>query len=183
MTIGDDIKLSSFSQAVKDLARPNRFLVSIIRSIGQQPFEDIKYFVNKATIPSVDIIGPEIQYFGTKITLAGDPKFQPLTISFLNGTNKNNDWSTRDYFETWLSSIVTYDYNTNQHASGKLDYRKGATISVKQLSSGDKVIANYEYFNAVPLSISEISLDMASNNQTETFDVVFYYTYFNRGSL
>lgn len=179
MALSDDITLNKFSSTVSRLARTNRFIVTI-SDYDSKNFEDLKFFITKAVIPSVDITGPEMYYFGTKIVLAGDPKFEPLTLSFLNGTYKSNDWKIRSYFEDWMKLITQYSSIDNEHGEGILNYREGSTIKVEQLDYSSSVIATYEFYNAIPLSITAIDLDMNTNDQTETFDVVFNYTYFKR---
>jgi len=84
MALREDITLRRFSSQVQSLARPNRFIVNI-KDRYSPDLDSFKFFITKAVIPQVDITGPELNYFGTKITLSGDPKFEPLVLSFLNG--------------------------------------------------------------------------------------------------
>lgn len=188
MALPDDITLNKFSEAISDLARPNRFIVSISdnsimrqyfpRDIGR--FEDLKFFVMNTTIPQIDISGPEINYFGTKMMLAGDPKFEPLSITFLNAANKNSEWKVRRMFETWMKYIVDYTNPLNEHGEGTLSYRDGSIIKLEQIDKTYNTIATYEFYNCIPLTIGPIEFDMNAENSVETFDVTFYYTYYKR---
>lgn len=172
----DEIKLSAFSEKVADLARANRFIVNITNAD-----ESIKFFIIKATIPQIDITGPEIGYFGTKAMIAGDSKIEPLILGFLNDT----EWKIRKYFEDWTHNIKSYNTNiqTAQPLNGDNGYRVGKMITINQIGSKDEVIASYVFNHAIPLLITSIELDMNSENTTEAFDVTFYYTHFERKKL
>lgn len=188
MATADDITLNKFSEAISDLARPNRFIVSISdNSIMRQylprdvrGFDDLKFFVTNTSLPPIDITGPEINYFGTKMMLAGDPKFEPLTITFLNAANKNNEWKVRQLFELWMKYIVNYTDILNEHGNGNLEYRNGSTITIEQIDKTYNTIATYEFYNCVPLNIGAIEFDMNAENSVENFDVTFHYTYYKR---
>ena len=51
-------------------------------------------------------------------------------------------------------------------------------MSVYQLDRNDRVIKEYRFFDAYPVSIGAIGLDYEDNARIEQFDVTFVYNYF-----
>jgi len=172
MAILTDYTLSSFSANIKGLARPNRFVFSY------QGEDWSTYQCTKVSIPKLDIKGPEIKWRGTSFTLPGDPKKEPLTVSFLN----DSKWTARSYFETKMNSIREHGSLTND-TSGYTNVGtpindvifKNANAIIEQIDNKNKVIARYTFSHCIPLEMSEITLDSSAASTFETFDVVFHY--------
>ena len=175
---------SEFRANIKDIARPNRFLISITGSILNKPGlkqlpDNYKFLTQKASIPKFDINGPEIKYRGTKMNLRGDYKKDPLTLTFWNDI----DWNIRNFFESWTGYIV--DISTVNVRKENKDYRFGTSVFIEQIGQGDKnnIISRYEFHNVAPFEISEIALDQTAENQVEEFSVIFQYSHWENKSV
>ena len=165
MAVG--ITLDEFRGAVKEVARPNRFLLSLSKSPsgipGVEMTEDQQYLVRTAALPARGV-GEITTIFwqGMNFKMAGDPTYENMPISFLN----NASFSLKKMFETWLNGIS----NTKTNHRLKPDEYK-AVIKVDQLSSSDSsVIATYYLHGAYPLSLDAVELGQ------ETIDAVSEFT-------
>lgn len=175
-------ELQSYITALGDVAKTNRFTLELAGPNLPTGFitniADLKFFVTKATIPKMDITGPDVKFRGTSIKLAGDYKKEPLEIGLINDTA----WNVRGFFEDWLKQIkntVTNitDSNDNQ--------RFGISAIVKSLdnaveTSAMTAYATYTFNNIMPMDISQIDLDMGQANAIQTFTVSFHYDTWER---
>lgn len=166
-------KLQDFTSRIRDVARPNRFLFTIN---GRDDFSDIRFNVSKASIPKKDIIGPVLKYRGTSLTLAGDYKHDPLTITLIN----DREFKARKYIEKWLNDIVEFDSNNNKRKRVK-DYRFENSGVLTQLGRTENdILAEYIFNDIIPTDISEIELDQSGENTIEEFTVSFQYSFWDR---
>lgn len=171
------ITLAEFRAQIEDVARPNRFLVTLGNPwSGVTVPTNFEYTASKATIPKVDLSGPTIKYRGTSLMLSGDYKKDPLVVTFWN----ERKWEARKFFEDWMASY--FNYNLQDNARRSLSAMRFNTwIKIKQLGRSEAdVLAEYEMHNVVPLEISEMELDHASENSVEEFTVTFHYSHFER---
>lgn len=168
---------SEFRANVKDIARPNRFLITISglilskQGVNRLP-DNYKFVTQKASIPKLDINGPKISYRGTSMILSGDYKKDPLVLTFWNDIT----WDNRNFFESWMEYIV--NGGTLNQRKNNADFRIGTSIFVDQIGQGSRedIIGAYQFFDVAPLDISEIALDQTTDNALEEFSVTFQYS-------
>lgn len=179
-----NLSLKDFKSNVTDVARPNRFWVSVgdpanaIVKMGNdnnaslQVWQQYHEFLAKsASLPGREIGNIELNWQGMKYNIAGDPTFTDITLTFIN----NYEWDLRKFFEAWMEVMAQMDSNErSQPASYKSDI-----IELKQLGrTSSDVLATYRLIGAYPTSISAIELSQASENQDEEVTVTLKYDYF-----
>jgi hypothetical protein len=182
-----ELSLSKFRANVSDLARPNRFWVSIgdpsndIAENGDDnqveltSWQDSHSFLAKTTsLPGRTIGNIEVNWQGMKYNIAGDPTFEDITFTFLN----NYEFDLREFFETWIEKVAQMGTNErSQPGTYKSD-----VITMQQLgrTQGD-VLATYKLIGAYPTSLAALELSMENNDQTEEISVTIKYDYFEYG--
>lgn len=179
-----DISLRKFKSNVTDVARPNRFWVSIgdpanaIITSGNDnqaslsPWKENHEFLAKsASLPGRTVGNIEINWQGMKYNIAGDPTFDDITLTFIN----NYDWDLRKYFEDLLEVIAQMDTNErSQPGSYKSD-----VITLQQLGrTSSDILATYRLIGAYPTSIAAIDLSQDSSDSMEEVSVTLKYDYF-----
>lgn len=164
---------TDFTSNIKDLARPNRFLVNfaLSRQLGLKIPANFIYHVKTATTPKIDLKGPSVKYRGTSIDLRGDVKNDTLSITFYADT----DWDMRKFFESWMFTLA--DFGLLNFKSNMAQTRFGSSIEVKQFSGANKNFSSYTYFEVTPMDVSEFTLDYSQNDAVLEFTVVFHYGY------
>lgn len=168
------IKLSEFKSNVKDVARPNRFLVSFAgngAAISGGWSETKTYLVKSSQLPSREIGMLELNWQGMKTKLAGDPTFSDISFTVLNDV----DFEARNFFETWTENIANMSSNERtEHA----DYK--GEVYLTQLGKTGEKIAEYVLLGAFPVTVDAIDLSMDSVDTAEEFNVTMTYDYFKR---
>ena len=168
--------LTEFRANVKDVARNNRFLLSLfgpITNVISLP-ENYQFLVTKVQIPKKDISGPVMKYRGSSIMLLGDYKKEQVGITFWNDI----DWNVRDFFEGWIDYLSdTTQVNERQNLQ---DSRFGNSIVLKPLGPSLQELKRYTYQDIMPIDISEIELDQGAENTLQEFIVNFQYSFFER---
>lgn len=184
-----EISLAQFRNNVADVARPNRFWVtigdvggaSIAESIGTNNAVtpkswDGKYeFMAKTTsLPGRTMGNIDLNWQGMKYNIAGDPSFDDITMTFLN----HYAWDLRLFFETWIEKIA--QMHTNERSAPKL--YKSDKITMNQLGRTAKdLLATYTLVGAYPTVITPLDLTMETPDSTEEISVTFKYDYFAVG--
>ena len=179
-----ELSLSKFRANVTDLARPNRFWVSIgdpsndiaeygnNNSVTLESWEEKHEFLAKTTsLPGRTIGDVTLNWQGMKYNIAGDPTFEDITFTFLN----NYEWDLRKFFESWLESIAQMSTNERSEPGAY----KSDVITMQQLGRTQKdVLATYKLIGAYPITLAAQELSMENNDQTEEISVTIKYDYF-----
>jgi hypothetical protein len=165
MAVG--LPLDDFRGAVKEVARPNRFLMSLVTPPlikGVVIDENAQYLVRTASLPA-RAVGEitNVYWQGMNYKLAGDPSYENVAFSFLNNSNFN----LKQVFEKWMDGIANTITNERLKPS---DYK--AIIQIQQLSSKDStVIGTYNLHGAYPLSLDAVELSQETIDAVEEFTV------------
>lgn len=170
------LSLSEFRTRVSDLARPNRFEVEInppSPMSSANGFENFHWLVQSAVIPARTQGSVGMKYHGMEFKLTGDYSHEDLTITFLN----SYDWGARNFFELWAESRLQAVSGNNARRDS-MSSTDETFIIVHQVGrvAGD-IIASYKFHDIFPTNISEIELNMGSNDAVETYTVTFAYSY------
>jgi len=179
-----DMSLKRFKSTVSDVARPNRFWVSVgnpsnaivtagaDNSAGLLDWQENHEFLAKsASLPGRTMGNIEVNWQGMKYNIAGDPTFSDITLTFIN----NYEFDLRAFFEAWLEVIAQMDTNErSQPGSYKSD-----VIELRQLGrTSTDVLATYRLIGAYPTDIAAIDLSQDSNDSMEEVSVTIKFDYF-----
>ena len=155
-------------------ARSNQFQVFINdpRGINIGLANRKTAFLCRATqLPAQEMAPIEVPFRGRKIYIAGDREFpDPWTTTFINDT----DFNIRNAMERWLNGINHLRFNTG--VNRPLDYQ--ADLAVMQLDRDNKVLKQYTFRDAWPISISAIDLSSDQADALEEFEVTWRYQHF-----
>ncbi len=172
--------LSAFRNAVRDVARPNRFYLyfhtpPIFPNAGQWEFgDDMQYHIKAASLPGRTIgeIG-NVFWQGLNFKMTGDPVYEDYTVTFMN----NVDFKARKLIETWMSNIADPVENTR---SDQTSYK--SCIKIVQLDNLIQPIEKGTYFldGVFPMSIDPIELSHESSDTIEEFSVTFSVDHWGR---
>lgn len=179
-----ELSLSKFRANVTDLARPNRFWVSIgdvsndiaefgdDNSVEMDSWESTHEFLAKTTsLPGRTIGNIELNWQGMKYNISGDPTFEDITFTFLN----NYEWDLREFFEKWIENIAQMGTNERSQPGAY----KSDVITMQQLGRTQKdVLATYKLVGAYPITLAAQELSMENNDQTEEISVTIKFDYF-----
>lgn len=154
-------------------ARPALFQVIISNPVN--PVADIKvpFLCKVAQLPASTLGLIEVPYFGRRLKMAGDRRFDPWTVTIIN----DEDFAVRNAMEQWNNYINLYQQNVTALGSGAPNlYKSQATVT--QYSKAGEVLRTYQFNGIYPESISPIDLNWAAQDEIEDFQVTFQYDTF-----
>lgn len=161
------LKLQDYRDHVREIARPNRFLLSIpTPPPGLGNFEEgFQYHVRSASLPG-RTVGDITNLFwqGKNYKIAGDPTYDDVTFAFLN----NENFSLKKFFEQWLDLIVS---TTSNERTSPGDYK--GVVQIDQLGKLGTVIGTYYLHGAYPKSMEAVELNAESFDAIEEFTITF----------
>jgi hypothetical protein len=172
------IKITEFKNALRQIARPNRFMVSINPPAAyshQEDMRNMRFHVQAAQIPAKTIGEAIVKYHGMELRLPGDSQHDDLTVTFLN----NSSWGIRNFFEGWNQLIhnVTSKSEKNIRVDS-VTVITDAYVIVEQIGDSEsQVLARYKFWNVFPKSVGDIELNMETIDTAETFQVIFAYSH------
>lgn len=161
------------SQLTLGGARPSLFQVIISNPVN--PIADLKlpFLCKAATLPSSLLGTIEVPYFGRKLKIAGDRKFDSWTVTIIN----DEDFLVRNAMETWNNSINLYQQNiTALGTSAPSVYKSQATVT--QFGKDGTILRTYQFNGIFPDQISPIDLSWNATDEIEEFQVSFQYDTF-----
>jgi len=172
------VDLKTFSANVKNLARPNRFLVTFGNMTeanhGAALPANYQYYVRSASLPAKTI--PDIAnlyWFGLNYKFGGDPTFEAITLKFL----ANHSYDLRSVFEKWMDKIA----HTKDNTRGDPALYKTSVV-LSQLDDANTVSASYVCEGVYPTTVSTMDLNHDTNSAILEFDVTFNLDYFSNGT-
>ena len=154
-------------------ARPSLFQVIISNPVN--PVADLKvpFLCKTAQIPSSTLGLIEVPYFGRKLKMAGDRRFDPWTVTIIN----DEDFLVRNAMEEWNNSINLYQQNVTALGSGSPSlYKSQATVT--QFGKASEILRVYQFNGIYPETIQPIDLAWAAVDEIEEFQVQFQYDTF-----
>lgn len=154
-------------------ARPSLFQVVISNPVN--PVADIKipFLCKVAQIPSSQLGLIEVPYFGRKLKIAGDRRFDPWTVTIIN----DEDFAVRNALEQWNNYINLYESNVTALGTGAPGaYKSQATVT--QFGKAGDVLRTYQFNGIYPEVIAPIDLAWASVDEIEEYQVTFQYDTF-----
>ena len=182
--------LSTFKSALAGGgARPNLFEVAIpafpasaLNSIpdidwGDGDQTELNFLCKAAQLPASNIASIDVPFRGRTFKVAGDRTIDTWTVTIIN----DEKFNLRRAMEEWTEQIAKLDNNlgtTNpsDYMVNAMVYQlgRGSTPSSEN-NSGDAnaVLAQYEFVDIFPTSVSQIDLSYDSSDTIEEFTVEF----------
>ena len=175
MAIIDDFKANLLGGG----ARPNQFRVTLTPPPGIAIGLDVRrtsFLVKASIIPSLDLGEIAVPFRGRNIYLAGD-RATPTewTTPIMNDT----DFMIRNAMERWSNGINDLAENTGVIAPS--DYSTDLTL--EQLDRDDTVLKSYIFRSCWPKTVSNITLDVSTNDSIEEFEVSWRYQHFEASGV
>lgn len=171
----------------RGIVRSNSFLAYIVppRKL-QSIYRDTKNFVircDSASIPSASFLNYELYRYGYGVQESApySVQFEPINLSFI----MDSQAEIYTFFYQWMNIIVNYNTKEGlnrgvQSASHKpyevgykMDY--ATTVRVAVYNEKTERIISITLNDAFPMSISEISLNWAADNEIVKINVPIYY--------
>jgi hypothetical protein len=154
-------------------ARPALFQVTITNPVNQIADLKTPFMVRAAAIPASTLGLIEVPYFGRRIKVAGDRRFDPWEVTVIN----DEDFLVRNAMEQWNNAINSYEGNITQLGSGAPSlYKSQATVT--HYGKAGEILRVYQFNGLWPETVSSIGLDWAAQDTIEEFNVVFQYDSF-----
>jgi len=165
------ISIEEFKQQIRDFVRPNRFLVFVQSPFGSLSEEE-RILCQSSSIPDYQISSIELKYLGNTIKIGGDYNFSSITLTFLN----DYEFKVRKFFEKWIKGISSVNFENNLYIN---EYLSNSIIKLHQLGRNFEILRTYVFYYCLPVNLSNIELNMESNNQIESFSVEIQYGYWD----
>jgi hypothetical protein len=165
---------SSFS---KDIARPNRFDVSIPVPLVMIPYvssaRSLNYRCENASLPGRTFATTEQKTYGPIEKFPYLTTYTDMDLTFI----VDDDMQQKIFFDAWLNYInPLYNYNIRY----KSDYTTAITIN--QYDVQNKLTYSVNLYDAYPISINQMDLDW-SNDGHHKLVVTFAYTTWQNNSI
>lgn len=162
----------------KELARPNRFDVSIVvppvlSVFAGQPNANrtLKYSCENAQLPSRTFATTEQKTYGPIEKFPYLTTYNDLDLTFIVDSEMNQ----KKIFDTWLEYINPAFTNNFKY---KADY--ATFLTVNQYDAQNKLIYVVDFFECYPISTNQMDLDWSADGYHK-LTVTFAYTrWFNR---
>jgi len=153
----EDIKNRVFGQG---LARRNRFQVEI-------PGIPEDLLASECNLPALNINTTPNRHYPPMHHVATDIVFEDLAITFYVDSNYN----IRKQFQLWINEIINIQDGSWNFFD---EYVRDINISFQDEENADKL--EVKYINCFPKSIGSIDKSYESQNEIQTFQVIFSYT-------
>ena len=160
-------------------ARANQFRVTITPPSGIAIGLDVRrtsFLVTASNLPASTLGEIAVPFRGRNIYVTGDrPAPEPWSVTFYNDT----DFMIRNAMENWNNGIN--DLKENTGVTRPSDYQ--TDLLVEQLDRDNAILKSYVFRSAYPLSVGSIDLNVATDNELETFEIQFRYQHFEASGV
>lgn len=161
--------LNEFITSVKkaNLARQNRFTVSIASPTGSTTNNLVELFCEQAVLPSLSFSSQPVRTYGEQREVVYDRNFESVQLTFL----VDRQMQVKEYFDMWTDQIVNpYSRLVGFYES----YVRDISIIVQDTKDNDTYIAVLR--EAYPKTVSAVQLDYNSKDVMK-LQVTFNYRY------
>ena len=157
-------------------ARPSlfKFDITTMGLTGAGGVTDINLYCNVSAIPPLTVTPIEKQYFGRTVKIPGDIVYGDLATTVLNA----EDYSIRNAIEAWMDHINSH--KENKGISGNSTWVTDGTLT--QYGKEGSALQTYKFFDAWPMTLTEIALSYDTASDLEQFDVTWAYNYYSHTS-
>lgn len=161
--------LNEFISSIKkgNLARQNRFTVSISSPTNSSAGNLVELFCEQAVLPSISFASQPTRTYGEQREVVYDRNFEAVTLTFL----VDRQMQVKDYFDKWTDQII----NPYSRLAGFYDqYVRDITIITQDTKDNDTYVAVLR--EAYPKTVSAVQLDHNSKDVMK-LQVTFNYKY------
>lgn len=169
-----DITLSSFKANLKDVARPNRFLITLTppAAVGGASNEELAYIVKGASLPGRNVGELILNWQGQQNKLAGDPTFDQWDLTFL----ADYEMKARKTLNAWIKLIN--NQSTNERTTQD-EYK--VDIIVQQIGrTQNDILDSIILIGAYPMTLAAIDLSTDTTDAAGEFSCTFNYDYYEQ---
>lgn len=152
--------------------QPTGFAVTMSR----ENYPNLEYFAQSVSHPGVEIQSVEVPFRRVNQPFVGDKlQFGQIVFTFL----VDEELKTYSEMYEWTKRIVQDPQVTNTESIQNTNIPTESDIVVSVLSSHNNIIKRIKYYNAFPVSISELELTTQQGDVTPlTFTSSFRFAYF-----
>lgn len=184
---GFNIKDFTSDIRTRGVVRTNSFLAYILPPKGlRSVYKDTKDFIircDSASIPSASFLNYELYRYGFGIQESApySVQFEPINLSFI----MDSQAEIYTFFYRWMNTIVNYNtkkginvpIQSPNHKPYEVGYKDdyATTVRVAVFNEKDKNIIEITLTDAFPMSISEIQMNWAAENEIVRINVPMYY--------
>lgn len=167
-------------------ARPNLFeveMATLPAGVTGWDADNFRYMCKAANLPAQNIGSIDVPFRGRTFKVAGDRTIDTWTVTVIN----DEGFALRKAFEQWSELIAKLD--TNIGATSPDAYMVNAKVfqlgrgaspsSTGNDGNANAVLAEYEFVDIFPTSVSAIDLSYDSSDAIEEFTVEFQVQSFN----
>ena len=167
-------------------ARPNLFeveMATLPAGVTGWDADNFRYMCKAANLPAQNIGSIDVPFRGRTFKVAGDRTIDTWTVTVIN----DEGFALRKAFEQWSELIAKLD--TNIGATSPDAYMVNAKVfqlgrgaspsSTGNDGNANAVLAEYEFIDIFPTSVSAIDLSYDSSDAIEEFTVEFQVQSFN----
>ena len=164
------------------MARANLFTVSITGELDDTDASELKpgsgrdLLVKAAQFPGSTVAPMPVNYGGRIIKLTGFRTFDNWTISILN----DEDFLHRKWIQAWMYAIAGQPDGTRTDISRGTLYNAPLDLTVHALDNTGAQNSSWNFVNAWPTALGDITLDWSSDAIQE-YTVEFAYEYWTHG--
>lgn len=158
------------SQLTLGGARNSLFQVTIQNPANGVADIKVPFMVRASSLPASTIGLIEVPYFGRKIKMAGDRRFDPWSVTVIN----DEDFLVRNAMEQWVNQIQSARGNLRGFTSASPSAYK-AQAQVTQFSKTGVPIRIYTFNGIFPGEVAPIDVDWNATDTIQEFTVTFNY--------
>ena len=148
-------------------------LLSTKGTSGDVGTGDFEFLCKATTLPGDTIDVATITYMGRGINIPSNRAAVQWTTTIYN----DEFMATRNHIENWMEQLNSH--KTNKRATGMqriLDYTGTLEVAQLQKTDSSSETKTYEFMNAWPSAVGEITVDWETN-EIQTYDVTWEYAY------
>ena len=167
-----ELDLNSFKANLKDVARPNRFLITLTPPAGVAGAtnEELAYFCKGASLPGRNVGEVILNWQGMQNKIAGDPTFDPWDVTFL----ADYDMKARKSMNAWMQLTANQEDNIRTTQD---EYKVDIRVDQLGRSKAD-ILDSYILIGAYPSVLAPLDLNTDSVDTVGEFAVTFTYDYY-----
>lgn len=156
------MNIENFKGSVRDLARPNRFEVTLARA------GDLQFTAKGTDVPPNTVDAMDVNYQGRIIKFTGDRTNPDWTLTVYG----KESYETYNAFEQWMVQIN--DPVANVSAAPSAVKEDGI---IKQLGRDGSTLKQWKLVGAFPIELGSLPFDWSSNSTPLEFSVTLAYDY------
>lgn len=177
-------------QSFNGIAQTSKFEVNIFPGNGwhwqtNNLFQNLTFLCRATTLPGMNIDTGQIKRFTTSYNI-------PYALSNVNFGQSSfvfmldSKGMTQTFFKNWMDAIVvpendTGGINADTYRVAYVDDYV-AQVSISHYDVSDTLIAEYDLYDAFPVSLTPVYMDWNSTNQMAELIVTFAYRNWNMAS-